>query len=68
MNTIVQQIKNISILLSPIIPDSAKKVMNTMNLDEKNLSLKNIKNYDLFNYDKELKDLKILFTKIDNDN
>ena len=68
LNTIVQQIKNISILLSPIIPDSAKKVMNTMNLDEKNLSLKNIKNYDLFNYDKELKDLKILFTKIDNDN
>ena len=68
LNTIVQQIKNISILLSPIIPDSAKKVMNTMNLDEKKLSLKNIKNYDLFNYDKELKDLKILFTKIDNDN
>ena len=68
LNTIVQQVKNISILLSPIIPDSAKKVMNIMNLNEKNLSLKNIKNYDLFNHDKELKDLKILFTKIDNDN
>ena len=68
LNTIVQQVKNISILLSPIIPDSAKKVMNIMNLNEKNLSLKNIKNYDLFNHDKELKDLKILFKKIENDN
>ena len=35
--TIVQQIKNISILLSTIIKNYDKKVINTMNLDKKNL-------------------------------
>ena len=63
--TIVQQIKNISILLSPIIPDSTKKVMNIINIDDKKISLKDILNYDLFNHDKELKELEILFTKIE---
>ena len=65
--TIMHHIKNISILLSPIIPDSAKKILNTMNIDDKQIKLNNIKNFDLFNHDKELKDLKILFTKIEND-
>ena len=68
LNTIVQQIKNISILLSPIIPISAKKVFNTINLNEGEIKLENILNSDLFNHDKELKDLKILFRKIENDN
>jgi len=68
LNTIVQQIKNISILLSPIIPISAKKVFNTINLDEGEIKLENILKSDLFNHDKELKDLKILFRKIENDN
>ena len=66
--TIVQQIKNISILLSPIIPVSAKKVLNTINISDDQIKLKNILNYDLFNHDKELKDLQILFKKIENDN
>ena len=68
LHTIIQQIKNISILLSPIIPISAKKVLNTINLSESEIKLKNILNSDLFNHDKELKDLEILFTKIENDN
>ena len=68
LHTIIQQIKNISILLSPIIPISTKKVLNTINFDEGKIKLENILNSDLFNHDKELKDLKILFTKIENDN
>ena len=66
--TIAQQIKNISILLSPIIPDSAQKVLRTMNITNEQIKLKNITNNGLFNHDKELKDLEILFTKIENDN
>ena len=38
LNTIVQQIKNISILLYPIIPDSSKKVLNTINIDDKKMA------------------------------
>jgi methionyl-tRNA synthetase len=68
LNTIVQQIKNISILLSPIIPNSTKKVLNTINISEHDIKLSNVKNYDLFDYNKELNNLEILFTKIENDN
>ena len=68
LNTITQQIKNISILLSPIIPISTKKVLSTINLNESEIRLENILNSDLFNHDKELKVLEILFKKIENDN
>ena len=66
--TICNQIKNISILLNPIIPESTKKVLNTMNIKGAEIKIQNVQNYDLFQHDKELKDLEILFTKIDNDN
>jgi methionyl-tRNA synthetase len=66
--TISQQIKNISILLYPIIPISSKKVLNTMNVDDKQIKLENILSLDFFNHDKELSNLEILFTKIENDN
>jgi len=66
--TISQQIKNISILLHPIIPISSKKVLNTMNVDDKQIKLENILNLEIFNHDKELSNLEILFTKIENDN
>ena len=66
--TAVQQIKNISILLAPIIPNSTNKVLDIMNIKEKQIKISNISNSDLFNHDVELKDLKILFTKIENDN
>ena len=66
--TIAQQIKNISILLTPIIPNSTKKVFNTINIESEQIKLENIFNYDLFDHGKELKDLEILFTKIENDN
>jgi len=66
--TISQQIKNISILLNPIIPDSTKKVLSTMNITDKQIKIKNVLDLDLFDHDKELKDSEILFTKIENDN
>ena len=72
MNTIVytvlEQIKNISILLSPIIPIASKKALNIINIDEINITLDNINKKNVFDYDKELKKKEILFKKIENDN
>ena len=68
LNTILEQIKNISILLNPIIPISTKKVLDTINLSDKDISIDNIKKDDIFNYNLELKNLDILFKKIENDN
>ncbi len=66
--TIVEQIKNISILLSPIIPISTKKVLNTINISDKDILIENIKKDNLLDNSKKLKDLDILFKKIENDN
>ncbi len=66
--TISQQIKNISILLSPIIPKATYKVFKTMNIDINNIRIDKINDDKIINYDKELNDLEILFTKIENDN
>ena len=72
MNTIlyasVEQIKNISILLSPIIPESTNKVLDVINLNQKDLLIENISNDSIFDHKKELKNLDILFKKIENDN
>ena len=66
--TILEQIKNISILLSPIIPIAANKALNTLNIDLKERNIENIKNKNLFNFDKELNKHEILFKKVENDN
>ena len=66
--TISEQIRNISILLSPIIPESTEKILNTMNIDIKDRSIDSIIYSKSMNSGKELKDLKILFKKIENDN
>ncbi len=66
--TISEQIKNISILLNPIIPNSTNKVLNIMNISEKSIAIDKINDEKILNHDKELKDLEILFTKIENDN
>ena len=68
LHTILEQIKNISILLHPIIPVSTKKVLDTINLSDKDISIENIKKNDIFDYNLELKNLDILFKKIENDN
>ena len=68
LNTVTQQIKNISILLYPIIPNSTIKVLNTINIKEPDIKISNILNQNILNHDIELKNLEILFTKIENDN
>ena len=68
MFTISEQIKNISILLNPIIPLSTNKVLETMNISANDLLIKNISNQDIFNHDIELKEIDILFKKIEDDN
>ena len=66
--TIVEQIKNISILLNPIIPISTKKVLDTINITDKDISIESIKNDNILNCSLELKSLDILFKKIEDDN
>tara|TARA_E500000178_G_scaffold334662_1_gene370758 strand:- start:1834 stop:3375 length:1542 start_codon:yes stop_codon:yes gene_type:complete len=66
--TMCEQIKNISILLSPIIPKSTSKVLDAMNIEEKDRMISGITNFKNFNHDKNLKTLEILFTKVENDN
>ncbi len=66
--TISEQIKNISILLNPIIPLATNKVLKAMNISENEINLTKIKTLNVFNHAKELNNLDILFTKIDNDN
>ncbi len=66
--TIVAQIKNISILLNPIIPNVTNKVLSMINISKKNLSIDKIKDDTILNNKKELGNLEILFTKIEDDN
>ena len=68
LHTIVLQIKHISILLSPIIPNSAFKVLDTINIDNEQIKIKNILDSTSLEHEKELKVLDILFTKVENDN
>ena len=66
--TIVQQIKNISILLNPIIPDATNKVLSIMNFPSESIKIDKINDDNYLNHDKELDNLEILFNKIENDN
>ena len=63
-----EQIKNISILLNPIIPNATEKIFKLMNIKKSDISIEAINKLDLINHEKELKDLEILFKKIENDN
>ena len=66
--TIVQQIKNISILLNPIIPNATSRVLSIMNFSSENIRIDKINDDNFLNHDKELDNLEILFNKIENDN
>ena len=66
--TIVQQIKNISILLNPIIPNATNKVFSIINFPKDNIKIDKINDDNFLNHDKELNNLEILFNKIENDN
>ncbi len=66
--TIVEQIKNISILLNPIIPKATKKILTLINISDKNIRIDQIKDNNTLNNKKEIGNLEILFTKIEDDN
>ena len=66
--TTCEQIKNISILLNSIIPVATEKVLETMNVKKEKRSINQINNLECFDHDKELKELDILFNKVENDN
>ena len=66
--TTCEQIKNISILLNSIIPVATGKVLNTMNIKKEDITVEQINNLECFDHNKELKELNILFAKIENDN
>ncbi len=66
--TIVEQIKNISILLNPIIPNATNKVLTMINLPVENIKIDTIKDDNILNNQKEIGNLEILFNKIEDDN
>ena len=66
--TIVKQIKNISILLNPIIPNATNRVLTMINFSAENISIDKIKDENILNNEKEIGNLEILFTKIEDDN
>ena len=66
--TITEHIKNISILLNPIIPITTNKVFNVINFKRTDINISSINNINCLNYDKSLKELNVLFKKIENDN
>ena len=66
--TIVEQIKNISILLNPIIPNATNKVLSMINISEQNICIDKINDDNILNNKKEIGNLDILFTKIEDDN
>ncbi len=66
--TIVNQIKNISILLNPIIPNATNRVLDMINVSTTNINIDKIKDDNVLNNEKEIGNLEILFTKIEDDN
>ncbi len=69
MNTvlysIVEQIKNISILLLPIIPNSANKILDIINIKKELRIISEINKKNNLLHDKELGNIEILFKKVE---
>ncbi len=65
LHSIVEQIKNISILLLPIIPDSANKILDIINVDKNLRIISEINKNNNLNHDKELGNIEILFRKVE---
>ena len=71
MNTvlycILNQIKSISILLYPIMPNSIEKTIKLMSLKKEDINLNNVRNLKLLKPGTSIKKSDILFKKIDSD-
>ena len=63
--SIVEQIKNISILLLPIIPISANKILDVINVNKDLRVISQIKKENTLDISKELGDIEILFKKVE---
>ncbi len=63
--SIVEQIKNISILLLPIIPISANKILDIMNIKKELRVISEINKENSLIHDIELGDIEILFKKVE---
>ncbi len=63
--SIIEQIKNISILLLPIIPTSASKILDIINVDNDFRKINEINKESFLNHDKELGNIEILFKKVE---
>ncbi len=63
--SIVEQIKNISILLLPIIPESANKILKIMNIKTEDRIISQIRNKNNLNHSSQLGDIEILFKKVE---
>ena len=65
---ILNQIRSITILLYPVIPESASKVLDILGVEKKERNLKSIENSKFFKSGRIIKKSDILFKKIENDN
>ena len=66
--TICLQIKNLSILLNPIIPLASNKILDTINHPKNSRNLLSINSDKDISHTTELNEISILFSKIDHDN
>ena len=66
--TIVEQIRNISILLNPIIPIATTKILDSINLESINRTISSISKTNVFNHNTEINKTSILFNKVEDDN
>jgi methionyl-tRNA synthetase len=66
--TIVEQIRNISILLNPIIPIATTKILDSINLENINRTISSISKTNVFDHNAEINKTTILFNKVEDDN
>ncbi len=66
--TILNQIRSISILLSPIIPESSKKILDTLGINKKDIKIEKLNDINFLKSGTKIKKSDILFKKIENDN
>ncbi len=63
--SIIEQIKNISILLLPIIPITANKTLDILNIKNEQRNISQINKNAVFDHNKELGKIEILFRKVE---
>ena len=69
LNTIIyvslELIRKISIMLYPVIPETALKVLKIYNINEKNIQFESLKEHNFLEPNQNLSNLSILFKKIE---